>query len=148
MWHGGPVARETKPLLPSAWQVALEQSPQPSRAPEIVRRAIRSPDPWLTLTPEWVVRRLSPICGPIELGDLPGRRDELRLLRAMGWETANVHLGSDGARKAIAADLERRPGDWLRGAARRMRATVDEDFADWRNRAAEETAPERKFPAP
>src|SRR5947209_4307453 len=34
----------------------------------------------------------------------PGK--ELRLLRAMGWETANIHLGAKSARKSILSHLQ------------------------------------------
>ena len=37
---------------------------------------------------------------------LPAKRDEERLLYAMGWETANIHLGSARAIPRILRDLE------------------------------------------
>ena len=52
---------------------------------------------------------------------LPEQRDEIRLLRAMGFETANVHLGSVKA-KAILKDLKKRKGSWLHRAAHQMAA--------------------------
>jgi hypothetical protein len=51
-------------------------------------------------------------------------------LSAMGWETANVHLGSPGSR-AIRADLKRRDKHWLYGAARRLADAIDDDWRDW-----------------
>ena len=41
----------------------------------------------------------------------------LRLLNAMGWETANIHLGS-GRATTLRADLKKRPRGWLLDAAR------------------------------
>ena len=41
---------------------------------------------------------------------MPKERDESRLLRAMGFETANVHLGTPRAAKLILRDLDKRPG--------------------------------------
>ena len=54
-------------------------------------------------------------------------RDELKLLRTMGWETANLHLGTPDAR--IAQDLKRQRPRWLaRGAADMVAALT----RDWR----------------
>ena len=62
---------------------------------------------------------------------LPEERDELKLLRAMGFETANVHLGS--AKPAtIIKDLKKRPSGWLHEAAHQMVDAVVEDWEDWR----------------
>jgi hypothetical protein len=77
------------------------------------------------------VRRLAPDCTRIELSALPVQRDEIRLLHAMGWETANVHLGTLGAR-AILRDLSRRPANWLFRAAERMAQAVIKDWELWR----------------
>src|SRR5258708_23043870 len=68
----------------------------------------------------WLVRRLSPDCSRIELATLPKPRDEGLLLRAMGWEAGNIHLGTRGAGKAALADLKRRKSAWLREAATKM----------------------------
>jgi hypothetical protein len=58
---------------------------------------------------------------------MPKERDEIRLLHAMGWETANVHLGSIKAVK-LAADLKKRPSNWLLKAAQAMEKRVLADF--------------------
>ena len=73
------------------------------------------------------MRRLAPDCSRIELSALPKERDEVRLLHAMGWETANVHLGSAKA-GALEADLKKRPAGWLLNAARKMEKAVLADF--------------------
>jgi hypothetical protein len=78
----------------------------------------------------WIVRRLAPDCSRIELSALPKERDELRLLHAMGFETANVHLGSIKAR-VLNADLKKRPRGWLFQAARKMEKAVLADFAEY-----------------
>ena len=46
----------------------------------------------------------------------------------VGWETANVHLGSREA-KAILADLKSRRRGWLLDAAHKMEKAVFADFA-------------------
>ena len=50
----------------------------------------------------------------------------------MGWETANVHLGS---RKAgvLAKDLKNRPRDWLFKAAQKMEKALHDDWKEWSN---------------
>jgi len=77
------------------------------------------------------VRRLSPYCSRIELVSLPRQRDEYRLLNAMGWETANVHLGSRAAVKAVLRDLDKRPPAWLRSAAKAMAKVSIKDWEEW-----------------
>jgi hypothetical protein len=63
---------------------------------------------------------------------MSGQQDQDRLLHAMAWETANVHLGTTRANQRIIVDLKNRPGKWLRGAAKDMaRATVD-DWKEWK----------------
>jgi hypothetical protein len=48
----------------------------------------------------------------------------------MGWETANIHLGS-GQGASIARDLRRKPGRWLFKAASLMRDQVLEDWREF-----------------
>jgi hypothetical protein len=133
-WRGGSVAREAKALAPSAcvWAERGEGT-APIHYQEVVDRAVRCPDPFVRLQKRWIVRRLAPDCSRIELAALPKERDELRLLQAMGWETANVHLGSAKAR-VLAADLKKRQAGWLLSAARRMQKAVSADFLDYSTR--------------
>jgi hypothetical protein len=134
-WKGGRVAREAKALLPSAlyWL-------NPKRAPEeilyaaILRRAVRCPDPYVQMRGHWIVRRLSPDCSRIELEALGTTRWELRLLEAMGKETANIHVGTEEKRRAILKDLRRRKGNWLADAAQAMADAIEKDWREWRER--------------
>jgi len=127
-WRGGFVAREAKALAPSAASWAEKHAGSaPVLYQDVLDRAIRCPDPFVRVQKKWIVRRLAPDCSRIELSAMPRERDETRLLRAMGWETANVHLGTSSA-KAIAADLNRRPKLWLLDAARRMEKALTADF--------------------
>lgn len=129
-WRGGKVAREAKALLPSAWTWANRDDTQSElRYQDVLNRAVRSPDPFVVLRGEWIVRRLAPDCFRIELDTLPTDRDEGRLLHAMGWETGNVHLGSAEAIAQVTKDVQKRPRDWLRAAATAM---TQETLADWR----------------
>ena len=79
-----------------------------------------------------MVRRLSPHCSRIELSVLPGSRDELRLLYAMGWETSNIHLGTVDARKDIRRHLDRLKSNWLFSAAKEMVNAVSSDWRTWK----------------
>jgi len=133
-WRGGSVAREAKALAPSACVWAAEgQGTAAIHYQDIIDSAVRCPDPFVRLLKRWIVRRLAPDCSRIELPALPKERDEIRLLRAMGWETANVHLGTLKPR-VLAADLKKRPRNWLLNAARAMEKAVQADFVDYSTR--------------
>jgi len=133
-WHGGSVAREAKALAPSACVWAEKgKGTAPILYQQIIDRAVRCPDPFVRLQKRWIVRRLAPDCSRIELSALPKERDELRLLHAMGWETANIHLGSVKPR-VLQADLQKRPSGWLLAAARKMEKAVFADFEAWSTR--------------
>ena len=132
-WQGGPIAREAKALLSSAVRWASKgQAPGKLLYQELLGRAMRAPDPLVRPTGRWLVRRLSPDCLRIELAALAADRDEARLLTAMGWETANVHLGTAKAASAILDDLKARPADWLHAATKEMAQAVTADFEEWR----------------
>ena len=78
------------------------------------------------------MRRLSPHCSRIELSQLPARRDELRLLHAMGWETANIHLGSPKAQKEVRRHLDQIKPGWLLAAVKDMVNSVSADWRAWK----------------
>jgi hypothetical protein len=132
-WRGGRIAREAKALVPSAclWQKDAPRSAE-ILYEHIIRGAVRVPDPWVQLCGPWLLRRLAPDCSRIELASLPKDRDELKLLHAMGRETANVHLGDQPAIAAVRADFERRPSKWLRKAAEAMAAATEDDWKQWK----------------
>lgn len=131
--HGGKIAREAKALVPSAVHWARGgEAPAELLYQVVINRAVRSVDPFVRLYGRWIVRRLSPHCCRIELNVLPRGRDELRLLFSMGWETANIHLGSPPARKQIRQYLDRLKPNWLTLAARNMANAVTEDWQEWK----------------
>jgi hypothetical protein len=59
---------------------------------EVIRKAVRVAHPFSAIHGHWLIRRLAPDCSRVELESLLNVKDELKLLHAMGWETANVHL--------------------------------------------------------
>ena len=133
-WHNGSIAREAKELTDSAWIWAKARRRRSQiYYQEALDRSRRCPDPFVKLRGRWIVRRLAPDCSRIELSSLPTRHDAARLLQAMGFETANVHVGG-GNPKSIEADLRKRPAQWLQKAATAMVDSVEKDWYDWRKR--------------
>lgn len=140
---GGRVAREAKALVPSALAWLSDDTSGRIYGPDLLRRARRSPDPFLQVVVSargpglrmngWIVRRLAPDCVKIDIEDLPRLRDERKLLRTMGWETANVHLGGRKT-PAILRDLRARRQRWLERAAADMADATVEDWQRWRRR--------------
>lgn len=128
-WQGGLVAREAKAVAPSAyyWTNAPTGKPRIWSA-EIQSRAVRVEDPCSRLFPGWTVRRLSPHCSKMEIDELPKKRNEVKLLAAMGFETANIHSGSRKALGAVRRDLSKRSAKWLHRAARDMAGALSRDF--------------------
>jgi hypothetical protein len=137
MYRGGRIAREAKALAPSAcvW-AARENKSERICYQQIVDRAVRAIDPFVHLKGRWIVRRLAPDCSRVELSLMPELRDEAKLLHAMGFETANVHLGTRGSTRAILRDLSTRPRHWLHEAAAAMVKATIEDWREWRRSLA------------
>jgi hypothetical protein len=131
--HGGRIAREAKALAPSAihW-VSTKKKREEIMYQTVLDRAVRDPDPFVQIHGPWVVRRLAPFCSRIELAVLPTNRDEIRLLFAMGWETANIHLGTSGARRTISRHLDRLKPVELLSAAKDMAKAVTKDWRAWK----------------
>ena len=130
--HGSWLAREAKAVLPSAAAWAANAARPAILSGQLMSRAVRSPDPFVTLESGWLLRRIGPHCSRIELADFPKQSDELRILRAMGRETANVHLATPGVIPAVRRDLKRSGAKWLRSAASTMADAVLKDWKDWR----------------
>jgi uncharacterized protein (DUF2252 family) len=135
--HGAHIAREAKALVPSSvvW-ASGEKDPSEILYHAVISRAVRCPDPFVQLRGHWVVRRLSPSCSRIELAVLPAQRDELRLLSAMGWETANIHLGSWDARKYIRRHFHSMKTKVIYEAVESMVKIVISDWHAWKKSAA------------
>jgi Uncharacterized protein conserved in bacteria (DUF2252) len=144
-WHGGRIAREAKALVPSSshWAQTVEAEKKDARQNEgpgeilyqtIINRAVRCPDPFVQLRGRWIVRRLGPHCSRIELASLRGPDTELRLLHAMGYETANIHLGTPSARKLVLRHIDKQKGKWLHHAAEAMLHAVRSDWEVWKKK--------------
>jgi hypothetical protein len=133
--NGSRVAREAKALCASAtlWAGIKGGSNEPMY-PQVLEMSIRALDPFVRIKRAWIVRRLAPYCSRVDLSALPKEREESKLLHAMGFETANVHLGTKGAAAKIAADLKKRPAKWLHHSAQAMKSAVLKDFEAWRTK--------------
>ncbi len=128
--HGGRIAREVKARAPSAC-VWAGQRGKKDYYRRLIEKGVRCPDPFLTLTDEWVVRRLSPDCCRLELADLPERWNEEALLQAMGWETANIHLAAANP-SAILKQLGKIPAATFNQSAADMLNVLRKDWKRWR----------------
>jgi hypothetical protein len=133
-WQGGFVAREAKALIPSAalWAENRHRGAD-IQYEEVLARAVRRPDPLVKAYEGWVVRALAPDRCRIDLDELGPERDEARMMRAMGWETANIHLGTRVAVKKVLADLKDRKKNWLVKYAARMADVTLDDWEKWKN---------------
>ena len=132
-WNGDRIAREGKPLLPSAafWAEHKLEGAE-IYYEEIMARVVRSVDPALKIYEGWVVRRLAPDSRRIELVELGPERDEARMMYAMGWEIGNIHLGTPSALDAILNDLKSRKKKWLVKAAKKMADATLNDWEMWK----------------
>jgi hypothetical protein len=129
---GGVVAREAKALLPSAYGWACNKHDERIFYDQLNERVIRAHDPSLKVRKGWVLRRLGPHCSSIVLDDFPKKRDEFHILKAMGRETANVHLATPSTMPRIRRDLKKRGAQWLRDAAIKMAEATLSEWKEWR----------------
>ena len=131
-WRGGQIALEAKAATPSACAWARGGGSSRIYYQNLLEQAIRCPDPFVRLSGKWLVRQLAPDSSPIDIETMSGQKNQDKLLRAMAWETANVHLGTIRAGARILADLNSRSGKWLRTAIRDMAAATISDWKAWK----------------
>jgi hypothetical protein len=131
-WCGSQIALEAKAASPSACAWAAPGGRSRFYYQDLLDQAIRCPDPFVRLKGKWLVRQLSPDSSPIEIETMNRQQDQDKLLHAMAWETANVHLGTSRAAERIIVDLNRRSGKWLRTAVEDMAAATIEDWKEWK----------------
>jgi len=110
--------------------------PDPGAYAAALAHAVRSPDPYLRVEPDWIVRRLAPHCERIVLSDLASAGAQREVLHTMGSETANIHRGTRGAAARIARHLSRQKEDWLYDAARGMANATLKDWKVWKKKGA------------
>ncbi len=132
-WLGGGIVREVKALTPSACDWVEGKKGGKIHYDKILRRAVRVLDPLVAPQGKWLVRRLSPDCFRLPLDHLPKQRNERDLLFFMGWETANIHLGSVPAPK-LRRHLGGHRENWLRRAMEVMQEETLRDWKRWKGR--------------
>ena len=129
--------REAKALVPSALYWWEDRPRMLSQTGTLLQRAIRDPDPHLQVHDKWLVRRIAPDALKF---DLPASQADQRLalapmlLRLMGFETANIHLGSRSPADLIYLldSVAREVGSkWLEAATERMIRATCEDHVAW-----------------
>jgi hypothetical protein len=130
--EGGYLAREAKATIPSAsvWKEG-EEGRGEYYYEKAISSAVRSHDPFQLVFGSWLIRRLSPDSNPIEIDRLPKEHDEYTLLRAMGREAGNVHLGSKKQVKRVLRDLSRKKSNWLRRAAKEVAKAIEKDWREY-----------------
>ena len=128
-------AREAKALVPSALYWWAGRDDMPSQTATLLQHAIRDPDPHFQVHDAWMVRQFAPDIAKI---DMPENDRDKRLalapalLRLMGRETANIHLGSR-SRDDLEKLLKRLGRDerWFSTATEEMAACTRKDHAAW-----------------
>src|ERR1700732_5221821 len=114
-WEGGKIALEAKILVPSACGWASKGKNRTTiYYPRIMENSVRCADPYVRVKENWRVSRLSPDSSPVEIESLPWKRGEDGLLNKMGWEAANIHLGSKRSVKLIQHALRKGRGNWVK----------------------------------
>jgi hypothetical protein len=110
-YQGGPIATEGKSVAPSAAVWANGQNKGEPQIETLLRAAGRPHSPGTMIRHGWLIRPLMSDCGWIDLSLLNVEEDRTvanldqdRLMSAMGFEVANLHLLSapaDRLKKAI-----------------------------------------------
>ena len=144
MWQDGPVLREAKAALPSAWSLANRDTKQRIRIQEAAQGRYRAPDPFYRVSSvrgaknHILARRLSPNSRKLETEQHGAVLLDPRMLQAMGRDLAAIHLGTPpGATLADALrgscdTLSRALPEAVRTAAKHFR----EEYTAWRYGAA------------
>lgn len=137
-WLGGPVGREAKNSCASAFLWAAGKPPGGSRIMDFFGAKGRPVSPHVVMKGNWLIRPILAETGRIELSELDltnsNRRralDQERLLEAMAFETANVHLVFSSRQELEKAASELKLAELKRGVAAMLDA-VDSDFKEWR----------------
>jgi hypothetical protein len=131
-WRGSLVVREAKALVPSGWRRVHGRRNERLRVQDIADGRYRAPDPWFSANNKVVVRRLSPNNRKIEVEAQPDELLSPAMLRIMGHELANIHLGTGDRRDKIARDFQRRGRGWLHRSTQAATAFIAKEFKEWR----------------
>jgi hypothetical protein len=132
-YFGSKIAREVKMLAPSCGNSYFPDSGAEKNLYEaFIQNTIRVNDPFLKISGNLLIRRLAPDCGRIDLKTLADKKDELRLIKAMGRETGNIHWIDSGIIPDTQNDMHNKDAKWLHQAARHMNEKIQNDWLDWK----------------
>jgi Uncharacterized protein conserved in bacteria (DUF2252) len=134
-WRGGPIVREAKALLVSSWYRTNNPHSTKIHCAEIASARYRAQDPWYAVTDNMVVRRISPNNRKIETDDDAFSELTADMLRAMGQELANAHLGTADCASTIMNALGQYKQDWLTSNAKKMADATKRDYQAYRSTA-------------
>lgn len=123
-WRGGPVLREVKAVVASAWVLAHGGDPS-IRIADLAEGRFRAIDPHYQVGDGVVIRRLSPNSRKIEAKDSADDLLSPAMLTVMGHEIANCHAGDVARFPALAEHLARLPVGWLRESAKAAAGQVE-----------------------
>jgi hypothetical protein len=131
-WDGGRVVREAKALVPSSWEWASGKASAVGLFQLVATGRYRSPDPFLKVRSNFVVRRIAADSQKIDLGEEDAREYGADLLAAMGADLAAIHLAGNVSADDIRSDLDGRKPEWLHNAAKTVEEFVTSDFVRWK----------------
>ena len=129
-WRGAPVVREAKSLVSSAWTLAHKSAHRQIRYDDVATGQFRPIDPWHSVRGNIVVRRLSPNNRKLEVDD-GSAVFSTDVLQAMGFDLANVHLGTASG-DALRLELSKRKRGWLSQSSMKAANAVVQDFKQWK----------------
>lgn len=130
-WRGGPVLREAKALVPSAWSLS-RTGDQVIRTGIIAAGRMRSPDPHFAVVDRILLRRLSPNSRKIEIKSDAKTLLDGAMLELMGFEIANCHSYDAASVALIGNDLHSRHENWLHEAARAAAEATEREWKAYR----------------
>jgi hypothetical protein len=130
-WQGGPMLREAKAMLQSAWSLAHAPVDHAVHATDIADGRMRCADPHYRLIGTILVRRLSPSSAKIEIDGNSELLLSPDMLDLMGFEIGNCHVNDPAAGSAIIRDIKSRKADWLANAAMTVAAAVSAEQKEW-----------------
>jgi hypothetical protein len=131
-WRGAPVIREAKALTMSAWSRVHARGESKVLAGVIASGRFRPLDPCYQIKDNVLVRRLSPNNRKVEVEKGKSILFSRDMLQIMGFELANVHLGTAEYRDAIQRDLEKRKRRWLIANARKAAEATMREYKAWK----------------
>lgn len=132
-WRDGPLLREGKGLVPSAW-IRTHGGYGELQINALACGRFRAPDPWYRANGDVLLHRLSANNRKLEVKnkrDIAGLLDPI-MLQSMGSDLAAAHLGVGDRRDALRQDLGDRKRGWLRAEVEKAAAFVTGEHKEWR----------------